>query len=261
MDSGFSADSDAYDILCLCARRHLDPAGRANLAKLTRNVDARALIDLAEYHRLTMVLALHLAALGEDVRADLRVALSAAASKQARNNLGLTAELVKISAAFAEADIPFIPYKGPLLALAAWGDLSLRPFVDLDLLIDPVDLARAASLLRERGYSCRYDFSGGQNAVFMALDGDYPFMNESGSLIELHVRIASERFAIPMRTRDLFARCKTTVLAGRTVRTLAIEDLVLVLCMHGSKHRWGALGWLADLAQIIRAETVDWDTL
>jgi len=34
----------------------------------------------------------------------------------------------------------------------------------------------------------------------------------------------------------------------------------LVLCVHGSKHRWGRLGWICDVAGLIRVyEGIDWE--
>jgi hypothetical protein len=41
--------------------------------------------------------------------------------------------------------------------------------------------------------------------------------------------------------------------------TFRDEDLLLVLCIHGSKHFWSSLGWLVDVAELLRsAREVDW---
>ncbi|HKV54451.1 MAG TPA: nucleotidyltransferase family protein, partial [Candidatus Binataceae bacterium] len=39
---------------------------------------------------------------------------------------------------------------------------------------------------------------------------------------------------------------------GVEIRTLAPADALLFLCVHHSKHGWVSLGWIADLAQLIR---------
>ncbi len=40
---------------------------------------------------------------------------------------------------------------------------------------------------------------------------------------------------------------------GRTlVRTLCAEHLLLVLCTHGAKHCWERLGWICDVAELLR---------
>jgi hypothetical protein len=37
------------------------------------------------------------------------------------------------------------------------------------------------------------------------------------------------------------------------VRSLAPEDLLLILCVHGAKHYWSRLGWICDVAALLRA--------
>jgi len=44
------------------------------------------------------------------------------------------------------------------------------------------------------------------------------------------------------------------------VLALSPENLLLVLCIHGSKHRWNRLVWLSDIAEIIQQHAdLDWD--
>ena len=39
-----------------------------------------------------------------------------------------------------------------------------------------------------------------------------------------------------------------------------LEDLLLILCMHGAKHMWSRLEWVCDVAELIRSEPgLDWD--
>ncbi|MEO8441526.1 MAG: nucleotidyltransferase family protein, partial [Betaproteobacteria bacterium] len=40
------------------------------------------------------------------------------------------------------------------------------------------------------------------------------------------------------------------------------EDLLLVLCLHGCKHRWGEVKWVVDVAELIRARPdLNWSLL
>ncbi len=49
---------------------------------------------------------------------------------------------------------------------------------------------------------------------------------------------------------------------GAPVRTLAPEDSLLFLCAHGTKHLWERLGWICDVAQLLRrARGVDLDAV
>ena len=48
----------------------------------------------------------------------------------------LTSELIKIMKLLEENDIKAIAFKGPTLAQLAYGDVTLRQYVDLDLLVE-----------------------------------------------------------------------------------------------------------------------------
>jgi hypothetical protein len=261
MVNAAAAESVEYGMLRLCARRQLDDTQRAALRSASeRAPDWQRLIELADYHRLIGVLARQFEAAEIAPPAPFSRQLKTLAETGARRNLRLTAELIALVAAFNERAIPVLPYKGPVLALAAWGDLSLRPFADLDLLVQPDHTGAAVDILIQRGYRCRYSFNAQQDRRFAAVDGDYPF-EKDGTLVELHCRITSERFAVPLRTADLFERASTVGLGGRVIRTLSHEDLIIALCLHGCKHRWASLGWVADLGEVIRGDAPDWDLL
>src|SRR5690242_12240903 len=109
-------------------------------AFLEAGVDWHKLNSLASHHGVIPLLYTRLTELPaglvpEDVLAQL-------ASEFRRNtvrNLYLTRELVRILKAFVDEGIPVLPFKGPLLAQQAYGNLGLRVFADLDLLIRPGD--------------------------------------------------------------------------------------------------------------------------
>ena len=62
-----------------------------------------------------------------------------------------------------------------------------------------------------------------------------------------------------MNLKGVWERCETVSLAGATVTALSPEDLLLFLCVHGSKHGWRCLQWLCDVAQLVRSHaTMDW---
>jgi putative nucleotidyltransferase-like protein len=52
------------------------------------------------------------------------------------------------------------------------------------------------------------------------------------------------------------------VVANKTVQGLAPEDLLIVLCVHGSKHVWEELKWVCDVAELLRShQHLDWDRI
>ena len=48
-------------------------------------------------------------------------------------------------------------------------------------------------------------------------------------------------------------------ISGRSVKTFSLEDLLILLSVHGAKHFWNRLCWIADIAEIVRTPRgVDW---
>src|SRR5262249_46571910 len=48
---------------------------------------------------------------------------------------------------------------------------------------------------------------------------------------------------------------------GRTVPTLAVEDLAVFLAAHGTMHGWGRLRWVCDFAELLRKhQSMAWMT-
>jgi len=71
-------------------------------------------------------------------------------------NRALAAELGELLRLFEESGIRALPFKGPVLALDLFGDLALREFVDLDILVPAGEILRATDLIEARGYEPLY---------------------------------------------------------------------------------------------------------
>jgi hypothetical protein len=177
-------------------------------------------------------------------------------------NYRLAKAAVDLASFLQEHDIPVIAFKGPVVAIVAYGDLALRQYQDIDLVIQDQDLNAAADLLLRRSFqfapeSCRpdnpKDISRSHEVTLAAPDKSY--------FVDLHWRLASEevRGFCPdvEKMRD---RVEEIQLPQGSVLTLCREDLFLALCCHGTKHRWGRLKWLLDIAEILRSPaSLDWD--
>ena len=73
-----------------------------------------------------------------------------------KRNARLLDEVGKILRALRAADIPVIPLKGAYLANGVYGNIGLRQIGDVDLLVKPVDLAKALEVLRTLGYAAAH---------------------------------------------------------------------------------------------------------
>ena len=68
----------------------------------------------------------------------------------------LTAELIKIMDLYRSQGIQAMPYKGPVLAVQAYGDVTLREFDDLDIVLRQRDMAKANDAIQGAGYRPRF---------------------------------------------------------------------------------------------------------
>ncbi|MCC5639670.1 nucleotidyltransferase family protein [Nostoc sp. CHAB 5844] len=68
----------------------------------------------------------------------------------------------------------------------------------------------------------------------------------------LHWRITPRFFPFELPVADLWQRRQWLSLLNVPVPTLAPEDLLLSLCVHGAKECWGKLKWICDVAELIR---------
>jgi hypothetical protein len=241
-----------HALLLACARLSLSADEAARVRRMASAVDWPATLALARRHRMIPFLHRHLKdaplppAAGRELRALQREGV--------HRGLKMAAVLRRLVDALAAAGIEALAYKGPALAMQAYGELGMRSFVDLDLLVRPGDVPGAIAALWVEGYLPGLALSPAQERWFRRMDGDYPLVHRgTGLLLELHARVSSERFCMPISTDALMRRAATVPLGGGEVRTLGGEDLLLVLCVHGAKHRWKRLEWVAALAELLRA--------
>jgi putative nucleotidyltransferase-like protein len=124
------------------------------------------------------------------------------------------------------------------------------------------DVRRAAEVLAEHGYRNRSaaPMRPVQEAALLRFLCELHFTRDDGrSQVDLHWDILPRMFAFALDTESLWTRSGRTSLGGTTVRTLSPEDLLLILCVHNTKHRWERLGWMVDVAELIERQAMDWD--
>jgi hypothetical protein len=175
----------------------------------------------------------------------------------------MTGELFKILDLLAAHGIAAIPYKGPTLAALAYGNLAFREFVDLDLLLHEHDIPRARDLLVAQGFRLGYKLTRAQEAASLDVTKELQLLSGDGLLVELHSGITYRDFGFPLDPERLWERLEPVSLAGREVFTFSLEDLLLILCVHGAKHCWVSLGWICDISELIssKSEKIKWDDI
>jgi len=252
------------NLLLSCARTALDKVitgrirhlleGEINWAYLLRMSRAHGIIPLL-YRNLKATSAdLVPPTIMEELQTEFRI--------NAKRNYLLIGELFKILTLFNSNEIPALPFKGPVLGSSFYGDLALRPFCDLDILLRKKDIPQAKDLLLSRGYRLNFSLTPKQEIAFLHAHSEYSFIHEkSHILVELQWEILPSReFPLAYDLETPWKRLESTSLEGRIVPALSSEDLLLALCLHGAKHCWERLIWICDLAELIRVHKgIDWE--
>ena len=110
-------------------------------------------------------------------------------------NFGLTNKLLKIITLLRDQDIPVIAYKGPALAQTAYGDIGLRHFVDLDIMIHKQDVYRVKEVLLADDCQPAWRLTAAQEAAVLRYYYEYPFVCEDRKvLVEVHWDFAEPFF-------------------------------------------------------------------
>jgi len=251
----FGKSRPEIELMLACVSTHLD-AGRTDRinALLQGEIDWAYVFRAALDHRVIPLLYRNLHTLGGDaVPQSILKQFQSHFYANAAHNLLLAQELIKILRLFEGHNIIAIPYKGPVLATSVYGDLALRQFGDLDILIQKRDALNAKKLLSSQGYRLWHPRLDGLLPALYRIRKVYELQSADRQiLVELHWSVASWPVRFPLDPAQLWKGAETVTLAGASVRSLAPEDLLLILCVHGSKHLWCRLGWICDIAELLR---------
>ena len=144
-----------------------------------------------------------------------------------------------------------------MLAHAAYGDIGLRWFGDLDVLIDRENVDAALDLLEADGYRSDRRLTPRRLEALVRTGHDWPLLKEDRVALEIQWAVASRAHVRPRGVGALLDRAVTVSLGGRDVPTLDQTDQVVVLAMHGGAHLYSRLAWVCDVAEALRVPGAD----
>jgi len=249
-------------LLIWVARQSLDIAGAERLRSLVqRDLDWEYLLATAHRHGVLPLLYYHLNSVCPTlVPRRAMTQLKVDNHENTRSNLFLTAELVRLLNLFEAQGIHAIPFKGPTLALSAYGDVALREFNDLDIFVHKRDVLAVKESLIRQGFEPYLELSNTQEAALLLHGNAYGFGCEDTRVwLDIHWAFVRRYFRFELDGDRLWDRLETITVAGQQLLTLPPEDLLSVLCVHASKHLWQRLGWISDIAGLIeRRRDIDW---
>lgn len=251
-------------LILACARTNID----TEKAKLIRELSLQALdwsyiLNKVNRHFILPLFYLNINALcPENIPREMLQQLRFAYLMHTQANLFLTRELLQLLRQFDAQNIQALPLKGPVVAVSIYKDLSRRQFADLDILVRERDFFKARAILITRGYQNATPPSPLQKiAPLISRRKDQIFMSADGKVrVELHWRLTGRHFAFPVKMTLLWEHLDKVKVAGCAINSLPSAELLLYLCMHGSRHGWERLQWICDIAEFIRLHPqIDWE--
>jgi hypothetical protein len=175
--------------------------------------------------------------------------LAAQAQRINRRNLRFAAETVRLQRLLETEKIPSIVLKGAALAQLAYGSLKLKHARDIDLLVPPERAEAAMQILERDGYTFCFPArqpNGRQRRALVRYAREAEFEHPGRGLrLELQWRVSDNPYLL--KGIDAHSATQNVMFAdGIGVRSLPRDDLFAYLCLHGSRHAWSRLKWLAD---------------
>ena len=197
----------------------------------------------------------------ERIPATILQLVDASKRRAAAANITGTQQLLRVVRALEAEGIPVIPFKGPTLAQWAYGDVSLRRFGDLDILVPRERVAHAAVLLEGEGYTAYRSFdNGAARDAFIDSQMGWEFVDrDRNSVVELHWNFFFSIYPFALTPNRVWARHVRRSTWGHPIRAMHPVDMLLYLCYHGVKHRYASLKWLVDVQAWIAAHpSLNW---
>jgi hypothetical protein len=246
--TGHARLPDEFALVAACCRwppsAERDRVVRAAAANV---IDWDRVLQLVARHRVDGLV--HAALVAAGVPAIVPV-LAVRAQRIAFRNGVLTDESVRLQAAFDAGQIPAMILKGSALAQLAYGLLTLKQARDIDVLVPADNVDAAMRKLEADGYRRiwpRGRLNAAQRRALVRYGKEVEYLHPGNNFrLELQWRLTENPVLLP----DIGARSAAQTVRlpdGRTLRTLADEDLFAYLCVHGALHSWSRLKWLADL--------------
>ena len=146
--------------------------------------------------------------------------------------------------------------KGPVLSARCYGDPGLRQYGDLDLIVRDKDIQRSTELMISLGYEPAVPLTAIQAKK---IPGEYVFRQSSTKLlVEFHTELTFRYHPRPLPVEKLFKRQARVNIDVAQIPALSPEDELILICIHGAKHFWEQLSYIADVAAFVSRQELDW---
>jgi len=221
-----------------------------------QDLDWDSVVDLAKQHRVIPFLhaGLQNAQCKDVLPAEKWQLIHKKYLSNAAVNTVLISEIVRLRNACATRDIEILPFKGPVMAGALYGDITFRTCDDLDILVREEDIEQARQILLDDGFEAYLDMTEVERHWHHRAGWEYMLRHpELGYLVELDTCIGPRYQGFNLLSDEIFEEPSTVRIDGSSIDTVNAETLLLMLCVHGSRHQWNRLVWVADILAMWRS--------
>jgi len=254
------------EIMLCCAQSQVK-AEKADRVRdlIAQGIDWQFLIERTVYHKVLPLVYTNLKTIcPRAIPTDALTELHHLFHWVAQHNMRLSGELVRALKCLGEQNIAAVPYKGPVLANALYGNIALRQSSDLDILVLQQDVLRVKALLISLGYQPKLGMTAAQEQSYLNSNTEhtYDFFHPGKQIaIELHWRIEPKYSAV-IEPHHFWHKLELTNFAGVTIANLPLEEWLPILCVHASRHIWERLMWLCDVAELLEVQPdIHWQTI
>lgn len=250
------------ELILLCARTSMDMNTKIRIHKLIKGeINWPDVLNKASFHGLKPLLYLNLKNYHDNIPIDMSL-LKDYFLNNTRKNLLFLAEMLRILQVLKDNDITAIPYKGPLMAIYAYGNLALREFGDIDIYINKSDIEDVKKILNDEGYKNTLKLDSSKETYYIKSQRELNF-KKNDLIIEIHWNVSGFSFSFPNEFYfPINQDFKSITMNNQEMKIFSDEDLILILSVHVAGHIWGRLSWICDIAELIKnSEGIDWQLI
>lgn len=219
---------------------------------MPQGLDWQRLVRLARFHRVQGLVWKAISSADTAVPVDASTAIMTDATAIAARNLKAALECQGLLRQFEAAEVPVIFLKGLPLGFLAYGSTALKAGVDVDLLVAPEQVQRAANLLEAQGYRLLIPKKSSKSVSqwHRARKESLWFEPRSGLHVDLHTSVADNPRLVP--TIGIDSPIRTVDIGnGILLPTLRPTENFAYLAVHGASSAWFRLKWISDFTALI----------
>ncbi len=247
-------------IVLLSSEVNIEDEKASRIRELAKkNIDWDEVINIAKSHGLLFFLYKNLKIICKEYVPDESfVKLKNYYINNTTRNLSLSVKLVRIIKLFKESGIKAVPFKGPVQAETLYGDIGVRSFTDIDILIQKEDAVKARDLLIENDFFLSIEIPKSQLKTYLSCENFFNLFNKNREInIDLHWEITGRYSLSPIYLESIYDRLIEVKLVDQTVFSLCFEDMMIYLCIHGTSHCWEKLELIYSVAEIIKSGNIN----